>query len=153
MIGIYEVTFKPLTKDKKFNRPLKKEDNRNLIKNLSKELGTNGLKYDGEKILISNRLLHKINNPCLRGARENENVYVSASNTVLLYCNTISYRRYSIGYITGHIIWHIFLAPFMYFYVFGLGNGQVHQSKEAAGLRNIPEESARTQFRESEELS
>ena len=76
MIGIYEVTFKPLSQGK-FDKPLKREDNRNLIQNLSKTLGTNGLKYDGENLLISNQLLHKINHQDLRGARENEDVYVS----------------------------------------------------------------------------
>ena len=76
MIGIYEAAFKPLTSGK-FDKPLKREDKRNLIQNLSKELGTNGLKYDGENILISNQLLHKINHSKLRGAREIEDVIVS----------------------------------------------------------------------------
>ena len=76
MIGIYEVAFQPLSTGK-FDKPLKREDNRNLIQNLSKELGTNGLKYDGENLLISNQLLHKINHSKLRGARENEDVIVS----------------------------------------------------------------------------
>ena len=76
MIGIYEVAFQPLTQGK-FDKPLKREDNRNLIQNLSKELRTNGLKYDGENLLISNQLLHKIDHPKLRGARENEDVIVS----------------------------------------------------------------------------
>ena len=78
MIGIYEVAFQPLTSGK-FDKPLKREDNRNLIQNLSKMLGTNGLKYDGENLLISNQLLHKINHSQLRGARENEDVFVSIS--------------------------------------------------------------------------
>ena len=84
MIGIYEVPFKPLSQGK-FDKPLKREDNRNLIQNLSKTLGTNGLKYDGENLLISNQLLHKINHQDLRGARENEDVYVSVQLLHTLY--------------------------------------------------------------------
>jgi len=80
MIGIYEVAFQPLTSGK-FDKPLKREDNRNLIQNLSKVLGTNGLKYDGENLLISNQLLHKINHPKLRGARENEDVFAQIECT------------------------------------------------------------------------
>ena len=86
MIGIYEVAFEPLTAGK-FDKPLKREDNRNLIQNLSKELGTNGLKYDGEKLLISNQLLHKINHSKLRGARENQDVIVSISLFTVLSFN------------------------------------------------------------------
>ena len=94
MIGIYEVAFQPLSTGK-FDKPLKREDNRNLIQNLSKELGTNGLKYDGENLLISNQLLHKINHSKLRGARENEDVIVSISLFTVLSFN---WWLYSITY-------------------------------------------------------
>ena len=94
MIGIYEVTFKPLSQGK-FDKPLKREDNRNLIQNLSKTLGTNGLKYDGENLLISNQLLHKINHPDLRGARENEDVYVSAQPLKLPYTGVFRIKHFA----------------------------------------------------------
>ena len=77
MIGIYEVVFQPMSTGK-FDKPLKREDNRNLIQQLSKALGTQGLKYDGENLLVSNQLLHKMRHSSLRAARESpQDVYVS----------------------------------------------------------------------------
>lgn len=79
MMAVYEVTVKP-TSQGKFDKPLKREDNRNVIQNLSKKIRT-PLKFDGENLLISNSLLHKIDDRCIRAGRESVDVYASVECT------------------------------------------------------------------------